>query len=67
VQICTYVGDNKKRRGKKLKVVTDKAKKKKYNKKWRAWAKHSARIKALQTKGPRQGYKCRRTPVAKCK
>jgi hypothetical protein len=67
VQICTYVGDNKKRRGKKIKVVTSKAKKKAYNKLWRKWAKHSKRIQALQKKGARAGYRCRATPVSKCK
>jgi hypothetical protein len=66
VQICTYVGDVKKRRGKKVKVVRSKAKKKIYNKQWRAWAKRSARIKALQKKGPRADYRCRKTPIAKC-
>lgn len=67
VQICTYVGDNKKRRGKKIKVVTSKAKKKRYNKLWRKWAAKNARIKALQKKGPKSSYRCRPTRVSKCR
>jgi hypothetical protein len=67
VQICTYVGDNRKRRGKKVKVVRSKAKKLAYNRKWRAWAAKNARIKAFQSKGYKQSYKCRSTPVAKCR
>ena len=67
VQVCTYVGDVRARRGKKVKVVRSKAKKKTYNKQWRKWAKHNARIKALQSKGARTGYRCRKTPVAKCR
>ncbi len=66
VQICTYVGDNKARRGKKVKVVRSKAKKKAYNRQWRKWAKNNKRIAALQAKGPKPGYRCRRTRVAKC-
>lgn len=67
VQICTYVGDIRSKRGKKVKVVRSKAKKKKYNKLWRAWAKRSSRIKTLQRKGARAGYRCRKTKIAKCK
>lgn len=39
VQVCTYVGDIRERRGKKIKVVRSKAKKKAYNKLFRAFAK----------------------------
>jgi hypothetical protein len=67
VQICTYVGDNKKRRGKKIKVVKSKAKKKAYNKLWRKWAAKNARIKAFQAKRAKGTYKCRATPVSKCR
>jgi hypothetical protein len=67
VQICTYVGKNKKRRGKKVKVARSKAKKKAYNKLWRRWAKKNARIKALQARGAKQGYQCRSTRVRKCR
>jgi hypothetical protein len=52
VQICTYVGDNKARRGKKLKVVTSKVKKKRYNKLWRKWAKNNARIRRCTRRAP---------------
>jgi hypothetical protein len=65
VQICTYVGENKARRGKKIKVKTSVAKKKKYNKLYRAWLKKTGKArtgKALPS------YKCKKTPVAKkCK
>jgi hypothetical protein len=67
VQICTYVGDYSKRRGKKIKVLRSKASKKKYNKLWRAWAKRNKRISALQSRGAKRGYSCRKTPIAKCK
>lgn len=67
VQVCTYVGDNRARRGKKVKVKTLKSRKKRYNKLYRKWAKRNARIQALQSRGAKQGYKCRKTPVAKCK
>jgi hypothetical protein len=67
VQVCTYVGDNRERRGKKIKVVRSKAKKKAYNKLFRAFEKRSKRLAALQKRGRRGGYKCRKTTVAKCK
>lgn len=67
VQICTYVGDNRSRRGTKMKVTKSKAKKKAYNKLWRSWAKRNARIKSFQARGPRSGYRCRSTPVARCR
>jgi hypothetical protein len=67
VQVCTYVGDVKARRGKKIKVKTDRAEKKIYNKQWRKWAKKNKRIKALQSKGARTGYRCRKTKIAKCR
>ena len=67
VQVCTYVGANRKRRGKKIKVRRKKSSKKAYNKLWRAWAKKTARIQKLQNKGARSGYRCRRTAVTKCR
>jgi hypothetical protein len=67
VQICTYVGDNRKRRGAKMKVVTPKAKKKAYNKRWRKWAAANKRIKAFQARGYKSTYKCRSTRVTKCR
>jgi hypothetical protein len=66
IQVCTYVGDNRARRGKKTVIKTPIKKKKRYMKLYRAWAKNNARIAALQKRGPRRGYKCRKTPVAKC-
>lgn len=67
VQKCTYVGDNKKRLGAKITVKTPKRKKQRYNKLYRKWAKKNARIKALQARGARSGYRCRKTAVAKCR
>jgi hypothetical protein len=66
VQTCTYVGDNRARRGKKIKVARSKAKKKAYNKLFRAFQKKNARLAKLQKKGRRPGYRCRKTPAAKC-
>jgi hypothetical protein len=67
VQLCTFVGDDRSRRGKKLKVKTKKTKKKAYNKLFRAFAKRSVRLKAREARGARTGYRCRKTPVAKCR
>lgn len=67
VQVCTYVGDNRARRGKKITVKRLKTSKKRYNKLWRKWAARNARIKQLQKQGPRRGYRCRKTPAAKCR
>jgi hypothetical protein len=67
VQVCTYVGPNKTRRGKKIKVKTVKTKKRAYNKLYRKWAAKNARIQAQLKRGARGGYKCRKTPVAKCR
>jgi len=63
VQACTYMGAD----GKRLlvKIKTSKAKKKKaYNKQYRKWAAKAR--KALTAKGPRPGYKCRKTPSTSC-
>ena len=67
VQVCTYVGDNRKRRGKKIKVVRSKKSKRSYNKLWRAWAKRNGRIQALQSRGAKTGYRCRKTPASRCR
>ena len=66
VQVCTYVGSSKKRRGKTLTVKTLKSVKKAYNKVYREWAAKNARIKALTKRGPKKGYRCRQTKIAKC-
>lgn len=68
-QICTYVGPNRARRGTKVVSKLDPKKKKKYNKQYRAWrASLSARARPdLRRSAPLPGYRCRRTPVAKCK
>ena len=65
VQVCTFIGETGRKRGAKLTVKTKRARKKRYNKLYRAWAKKHR--KALQARGPRAGYRCRRTAVAKCK
>jgi hypothetical protein len=67
VQKCVYVGDNKNRLGAKITVKTKKSRKKAYNREYRKWAKKNARIKALQKRGARSGYRCRKTAVAKCR
>jgi hypothetical protein len=67
IQVCTYVGPDRARRGKKTKIKTKITKKKRYMKQYRAWAKNNARIAALSKRGPIRGYKCRKTVVAKCK
>lgn len=67
VQVCRYVGDNTKRRGVKMTVRRKKSSKKAYNAVWRKWAAKNKRIKALQNKGPKAGYRCRRTPAASCR
>lgn len=64
VQICRWVGDGKR---KPIKVKRSKAKKKAYNKLYRAWLKRSARIQAFQRKGRKTGYRCKRTAIAKCR
>lgn len=67
IQVCTYVGPDRARRGKKTVVKTAIKKKQRYMKQYRAWAKNNARIAALSKRGPIRGYKCRKTPVAKCR
>ncbi len=67
VQICTYVGGNKDKRGKKMRVMRKKSSKKAYNRLWRKWAAKTGRIKTLQSKGAKAGYRCRKTPAAKCR
>jgi len=67
VQICRYVGDNTKRRGKTIKIKRKKSKKKAYNKLYRAWAKKSTRLGSFQARSRKAGYRCRRTPIAKCR
>lgn len=67
VQVCTYVGDDRGRRGKKIKVVRLKSKKKAYNKLFRAFAKRNARLQARSARGARPGYRCKKTPIAKCR
>ena len=67
VQKCVYVGPDRARRGKKITVKTKKAKKKAYNKVYKKWAAKSARIQALVKRGPKRGYRCRKTAVAKCR
>jgi hypothetical protein len=64
VQVCTWHGEGNR---KPIKVKTKKTKKKVYNKLYRAFAKRSARIQARVTRGPRKGYRCRKTKIAKCK
>jgi hypothetical protein len=64
VQVCTWMGDGKR---KPVKIKTKKSKKKTYNKVYRAFAKRSKRIAALTKRGPRRGYKCKRTKLARCK
>lgn len=64
VQICRYVGDNKNRSRKPVKVKTPIKDKKAYNKLYRAWLKRTGKArtgKALPS------YKCKKTAVAKCK
>ena len=64
VQVCRWVGDGKR---KPMTVRRSKAKKKAYNKSYRAWLKRNARIQAFQAKGRKPGYRCRRTAIAKCR
>lgn len=64
-QICVYVGPNKERRGTVTKNRMNPRKKKKYNKLYRKWA--AKNRKALTARGPRPGYKCRRTRNTKCR
>lgn len=61
VQVCKYVGPGKPRKPRVVK--TDRAWKKAYNKKYRAWAKS----KRVGTGGKRPGYRCRSTIVSKCR
>jgi len=65
VQVCTYVGPNKKRRGTKTVNRMNPLKKKKYNKQYRAWAKKN-RANA-SSKPARAGYRCRRTRSTSCR
>lgn len=65
VQLCKYIGDNANMRGKVRKVKTKIARKKAYNKLYRAWAKKN-RAK-LQARAALPSYKCRRTAATKCK
>jgi hypothetical protein len=64
VQVCRWVGDGKRSP---VKVKRSKAKKRAYNKLYRAWLKRNARIQSFQSKPRRAGYRCRRTAVARCK
>ena len=64
VQICRWVGEG---RRKPMKVTRKKVKKKAYNKLYRAWAKRNDRVRRLQSRGPKPGYRCRTTPVSKCR
>jgi hypothetical protein len=65
VQTCRWIGGGPPR--KPMKVKRSKAKKKAYNKAYRAWLKRNARIKSFQAKPRKAGYRCRRTAVAKCR
>jgi hypothetical protein len=67
VQICRYVGDDRTKRGKRVKIKRKKSAKKAYNKIYRAWQKRNARVQAFQSRPRKSGYRCRKTPVAKCK
>jgi hypothetical protein len=64
-QVCVYVGDNRDRRGTKVKKKLNAKKKKAYNKIYRAWAKKNRA--ALAARGQLPTYRCRRTAAAKCK
>lgn len=64
-QVCTYVGPDLNKRGKKVKSKMNAKKKKAYNKVYRAWAK--ANRAGLHARGPLPSYRCKRTRVAKCK
>jgi len=64
-QLCRYVGPDRDRRGEVRLVKTNKAKKKRYNKVYRAWAKKHR--KALQAQPARPGYRCRSTVVSPCR
>ena len=62
-QICVWVGGGDKRANTTNRM--NKAKKKKYNKQYRQWAKtHRA---ALRARGRIGTYKCHKTKAAKCK
>ena len=61
-QICTWVGEGKR---KPQTSRMNKAKKKVYNKRYRAWAKRN-RAK-LQNRGRIKSYRCKRTKFARCK
>lgn len=65
VQVCTYVGPNVERRGTTVTHKTKKAKKRKYNKLYRAWARKN-RAK-LVNKGALPSYRCKRTRNASCR
>lgn len=64
VQICRWVGEGKR---KPMTVRRKKKSKKAYNKLYRKWLKANARIQAFQRKGRKTGYRCRKTPIAKCR
>ena len=66
VQVCTYVGDNKARRGKKMTVKRSKKEKKAYNVVFRRFEAKSKRLQAQQKRGAKPGYRCRKTPAARC-
>lgn len=65
IHVCTYVGPNRKRRGKKVTIKTSKAAKKAYNKQYRKWRKRNRTQLAKRRALP--GYRCHRTKYAKCR